>query len=122
MPAMEFRERHLGSAVVFLLPSLKLREPSLRGPSIEDRLHKFLMEHFGGYTAQAGNIFGYWREESGRDTYGEHREFSVAVADETRLPLLKEFLAEMAMELEEDCIYFRTGDTASLIYPPHGTG
>jgi hypothetical protein len=55
---MKYRERSLGTAVVFLLPSLKLKEPSLNGPSIENRLHRFLMDNFGGYTAQAGNIFG----------------------------------------------------------------
>jgi hypothetical protein len=75
------------------------------------------MENFGGYTAQAGNIFGYWREENGRDSYGEHREFNVAVPDASRLPLLKEFLAGMARNLKEECIYFRTDKTASLIYP-----
>jgi hypothetical protein len=55
---MKYRERSLGTAIVFLLPSLKLKEPSLNGPSIENRLHRFLMDNFGGYTAQAGNIFG----------------------------------------------------------------
>ena len=62
---MNFRERNLGNSVVFLLPSLKLKKPPLNGPSIENRLHAFLMDNFGGYTAQAGNIFGYWREEEG---------------------------------------------------------
>jgi len=113
---MNYRERSLGSAVAFLLPSLKLKEPSLTGPSIENRLHSFLMDNFGGYTAQAGNIFGYWREDE-RDSYGEHREFSVAAPDTSKLPPLKEFLAGMAQELNEECIYFRTGETASLIYP-----
>jgi hypothetical protein len=75
------------------------------------------MENFGGYTAQAGNIFGYWREETDRDSYGEHREFRVAVSDGSRIPLLKEFLAGMARDLDEECVYFRTGETASLIYP-----
>lgn len=89
----------------------------MAGNSIEQQLHVFLMENFGGYTAHAGNIFGYWREEAGGDSYGEHREFNVAVADEARLPILKEFLAGMAKDLNEDCIYFRTGETASLIYP-----
>jgi len=74
------------------------------------------MDNFGGYTAQAGNIFGYWREDN-RDSYGEHREFSVAAPDTSKLPLLKEFLAGMAQDLIEQCIYFRTGETASLIYP-----
>ena len=111
-----FRQLSL-NCFVFLLPSLKLKEPSSDGASVEDRLHSFLMDKFGGYTAQAGNIFGYWREEDGRDSYGEHREFSVAAADASRLPKLKEFLAGMARDLQEDCIYFRAGDTASLIYP-----
>jgi hypothetical protein len=113
---MKYRERSLGTAVVFLLPSLKLKEPSLNGPSIENRLHSFLMDNFGGYTAQAGNIFGYWREDK-RHSYGEHCEFSIAAPDASKLPRLKEFLAGMAQDLKEDCIYFRTGETASLIYP-----
>ena len=113
---MNYREHSLGMSVAFLLPSLKLKEPSLNGPSTENRLHSFLMDNFGGYTAQAGNIFGYWRED-GRDSYGEYREFSVAAPDTSRLPVLKEFLAGMARDLDEECIYFRTGETASLIYP-----
>jgi hypothetical protein len=113
---MKYRERNLGTSVAFLLPSLKLKEPSLDGPSIENGLHSFLMDNFGGYTAQAGNIFGYWREDE-RDSYGEHREFSVAAADASSLPGLKAFLAGMARDLNEECIYFRTGETASLIYP-----
>lgn len=102
---MNYREHSLGTSLVFLLPSLKLKEPFLNGPSVENRLHTFLMDNFGGYTAQAGNIFGYWREESGRDSYGEHREFSVASPDSVKLPLLKNFLALMARDLNEECIY-----------------
>ena len=33
---------------MFLLPSLKLKEPSLSGPSVENRLHTFLMDNFDG--------------------------------------------------------------------------
>ena len=103
-------------SISFLLPSLKLKEPSQNGPSVENRLHSFLMDNFGGYTAQAGNIFGYWRE-NGSDSYGEHREFTVASLDASQLPTLKEFLARMARDLHEECIYFRARETASLIYP-----
>ena len=113
---MNYRERSLGTPVMFLLPSLKLKEPSLHGPSIENRLHTFLMDNFGGYTAQAGNIFGYWRED-GRDSYGEHREFSVAAPDASKHPMLKEFLAQLTRDLNEECVYLRIGGTASLIYP-----
>ena len=114
---MRYREQSLGTTVVFLLPSLKLKEPSSGGLSVENRLHTFLMENFGGYTAQAGNIFGYWRDQEGRDSYGEHREFSVAFVEDSKLPVLKEFVARMARELTEECIYLRAGPTASLIYP-----
>ena len=66
---MGYREQSLGTAVVLLLPSLKLKEPIIEdGPSVENRLHTFLMDNFGGYTAQAGNIFGYWRDDRGRDS------------------------------------------------------
>lgn len=114
---MSYREQSLGTAVVFLLPSLRLKEPSPSGTTVENRLHTFLMDNFGGYTAQAGNIFGYWRDGLGRDSYGEHREFSVAFVDDAKLPLLKEFVAKMAHELSEECIYLRAGAEASLIYP-----
>lgn len=117
---MSYHEQSLGTAVVFLLPSLKLKEPSLTGQSVEQRLHTFLMDHFGGYTAQAGNIFGYWRDATGHDSYGEHREFSVAFVEESKLPVLKAFVASMAEELEEECIYLRAGNAASLIYPEGG--
>ncbi|MEO6759869.1 MAG: hypothetical protein ABIO24_10485 [Saprospiraceae bacterium] len=85
--------------------------------SVEHRLHTFLMENFGGYTAQAGNIFGYWRDENGHDSYGEHREFSVASLNDAKIPLLKDFLAKLATELNEDCIYLRIGQLAVLLYP-----
>jgi len=59
----------------------------------------FLMENFGGYTAQAGNIFGYWRSGAGEDSCGEQREFSVGVRDESKVGLLKDFLAKFARGL-----------------------
>ena len=114
--AHNFREQRLGSTAVFLLPSLKLKEPA-SPVSKESRVHAFLMDNFGGYTAQAGNIFGYWRSESGEDSYGEHREFSVAFADDTKEGLLKDFLARLAGELHEECIYLRIGEETLLIYP-----
>ena len=114
---MKFREQALGSTAVFLLPSLKLKEPALKGPSVESRLHSFLMDNFGGYTAQAGNIFGYWRSGSAPDSYGEHREFSVALGDKAQLSLLKEFLATTAVDLKEECLLLRAGDKSWLISP-----
>ena len=116
-PTTKLYEKRLGSTTVFLLPSLKLKQPATVGISVEARLHAFLMDNFGGYTAQAGNIFGYWRTDGRADSYGEHREFSVAFADRTKAELLKGFLARLALELREECIYLRVGDEAFLVYP-----
>ncbi|HYP15302.1 MAG TPA: hypothetical protein VEQ63_15340 [Bryobacteraceae bacterium] len=117
---MNFREENLGTPASFLLPSLKLKEPPRQGPSIEGRLHEFLVENFGGYTAQAGNIFGYWRDSSGADSYGEHREFTVGLLDDSKLPTLKGFLATLADQLQEECIYLQAGNETVLIYPDKG--
>ncbi len=98
---MQYREETLGRAASFLLPSLQLRQPPQGSdPTLEARLHAFLMERFGGYTAQAGNIFGYWREGE-EESYGEHREFTVALRSEDQLPVLREFLADLSAELHE---------------------
>ena len=102
---------------MFLLPSLKLKEPTRDGSSPESRLHDFLMKNFGGYTAQAGNIFGYWKDAAGADSYGEHREFTVSLADEAKLPMLKDYLAAVARELDEECIYLQAAGETFLIYP-----
>jgi hypothetical protein len=114
---MSFRQERLGSTAVFLLPSLKLKEPGRAGSSLEDKLHTFLMDHFGGYTAQAGNIFGYWRDQSGRASYGEHREFTIALIEPGKLSVLKDYLAMLAAETAEECIYMETAGEAFLIYP-----
>jgi hypothetical protein len=114
---MSFREQRLGAAATFLVPSLKLREPVRHGSSPESRLHEFLMRNFGGYTAQAGNIFGFWKDEAGAESYGEHREFTVALAGEAQSPLLKNYLASLAREMKEQCIYCRIAGETFLIYP-----
>ena len=76
------------------------------------------MENFGGYTAQAGNIFGYWRDDRGRDSYGEHREFSVAFVEDSRTPRRSNNLSRRwPWNSPEECIYLRAGNVASLIYP-----
>ena len=111
-----FRIASLGRMAVFLLPSLKLRQKKL-GKSFEEVVHHFLMKHFGGYTASAGNIFGYWRDDkTGREYYGEHKEYKVSFRGKDRLALLQRFLSQLAGELDEDCIYMEYGEDAWLVY------
>jgi len=101
---------------VFLLPSLKLKQKK-RGKPHDEIVHHFLMKHFAGYTASAGNIFGFWRDsQTGREYYGEHKEYKVSFRGRDRVEMLKKFLSQLAGELGEDCIYLEYGENAWLVY------
>ena len=113
---MDYREQPLGKNVRFLLPSLKLKEPCAGGGTIEQSVHNFLVEHFGGYTASSATVSGYWREEDGTASYGEHREFTVALPNDHGLPELKRFLAQTARRLCESCLYVEVAGYAVLLY------
>jgi hypothetical protein len=111
-----FRVESLGRMAVFLLPSLKLKQKK-RGKPHDEIVHHFLMKHFAGYTASAGNIFGFWRDnQTRREFYGEHKEYKVSFRGGDRVDMLKRFLSQLAGELEEDCIYMEYGENAWLIY------
>ena len=99
-----------GPIAAFLLPSLKLKHRSL-----EEKVHHFLLEEFGGYTATAGNIYGYWKDDNGGVDYGEHKEYKVALLDDTRLPALERFLADIAAEMDEKTIYLEAGKEARFV-------
>lgn len=113
---MSYREQSLGINVRFLLPSLKLKEPCANGETMEQQLHGFLMSRFGGYTATAANLFGYWKESDGGYTYGEHREFTVAITGDVGLPELKEYLGVVARTMRESCLYVEVSGKAMLLY------
>lgn len=117
---MSYRRESLGRMAVFLLPSLKLKQ---RGPddlAVEDRVHRFLIGNFAGYTVETGNILGFWTDGQGREHYGEHRLFRVAFAGKERVAVLEAFLARVASEIGERSIYLETGEDAWLIYPDGG--
>jgi hypothetical protein len=110
------REESIGRMALFLVPSLKLKERSREGQRIEERIHRYLLDTFGGYTAASGNIFGYWKDRQGKEFYGEHKEYKVGLLADDRIPELKRFLARLAGELHEECIYLEIGREASFIY------
>lgn len=110
------RERSAGKMAVFLLPSLKLKQRGPGGRTVEEDLHRFLLDKYGGYTAAAGNIFGYWKDENGRESYGEHKEYKVGISADDRLTGLKQHIAILARDMGEECIYFEYGEDAIFIY------
>ena len=61
---MAYFEKPLGKNVRFLLPSLKLKQPCPGGNTVEQSVHEFLLEHFGGYTATAAKPFAHWTKNA----------------------------------------------------------
>ena len=118
--AVGYRREPLGRMAVFLLPSLKLKQRGADGLAVEDRVHRFLLENFAGYTLETGNILGFWKDQTGQEHYGEHRLFRVAFIGEDRVPALEAFLAGVAAEIGERSVYLETGEDAWLIYPEGG--
>jgi hypothetical protein len=110
------REECAGKIAAFLVPSLKLKQRSASGPALEEKIHRFLLRRFDGYTATAGNIFGFWKDERGKVSYGEHKEYKVALKDEKRIAILKRFLAKIASEMGEECIYLESGKEVVFVY------
>ena len=47
---MNYSEISLGRQAVFLIPALKLKECGKGKVTFEQKIHKFLLNKFGGYT------------------------------------------------------------------------
>lgn len=106
----------LGRLGIILLPSIKMKSASPRGKSYEQEVHEFLVANFSGYTLASGNIAGFWKDSKGEQHYGEHLEYRVGFLSEEKIPMLENFISEMAEELEEESIFWATGEDAWLIY------
>lgn len=106
----------LGQTGVLLLPVEKMSLKSPRGESFEHEVHDFLFTNFNGYTVASGNISGHWSDEKGRDHYGEHRQYKIALPNRDAIRSLEVFIATLARELKEECIYFELADAVYLIY------
>lgn len=106
----------LGRLGILLLPSLKMKTASPRGKSYEQEVHHFLVENFSGYTVASGNIAGFWKDSQGRQHYGEHQEYRVGFLSEDKIPLLENYIAELAEDMGEESIFWATGEDAWLIY------
>ncbi len=107
----------MGSVVAMLLPIEKLKQPSPRGIPFEKEIHEFLSTTLNGYTVASGNISGHWKDNTGHDHYGEHRQYQVALPpSSTARETLEIFLGTLAREMGEVCIYMEYAGEAFLIY------
>ena len=109
-------KQSLGRLGILLLPSLKMNGVSPRGQTYAKEFHEFLVENFSGYTLASGNIAGYWKDSKGRQHYGEHLEYRVGFLSEKKIPMLENYISQLAEEIGEESIFWETGEDAWLIY------
>ncbi len=107
---------NLGRPAVFLLPSHKLRTDDGTGRTVGNTLHAFLVERFGAYTCTTVPYFGFWHGKSGAN-YDECRLYEVSFDGKEHIRTLTAKLAEVARIIGEECIYFKAGQYACLVYP-----
>lgn len=93
-----------------------MKSVSTRGKTYEQEVHEFLIGNFSGYTLASGNIAGFWKDSHGRQHYGEHTEYRVGFLTEAKIPILENFIANLADEMGEESIFWATGEDAWLIY------
>ncbi len=115
-PLPKVKKDALGDVGAVLLPLEKLKLKSPRGHAFEQEIHEFLLANFNGYTVSSGNIAGHWKDDRERDHYGEHREYKVALPHRESVASLEAFLAELAREMGEECIYLELGREIFLVY------
>ncbi len=107
---------NLGRPAIFLLPTKKLKR-KFRNTSVEKDLHGFLVNNFGAYTTSLISNFGFWKSDTEMLTYDECREYEVSFAGKEKIPLLLAKVASISAYIGEDCIYFKAGQYACLVYP-----
>ena len=87
------------------------------GSTVEENLHQFLAKELGAFTTTTVPYFGFWRSANDRTAYDECRLYEVSFVGKERIPVLLEKLAEVALAVDEECIYFKAGQYACLVKP-----
>ncbi|MDP2696362.1 MAG: hypothetical protein Q8O87_03915 [bacterium] len=107
---------NLGRPAVFLLPSAKIEMQ----PQIEHGLRTFLTENFGAFTVTVVPSFGVWKDANHSVIDDSCLQYEVSFAGKDRIPLLAKKLAEIAQDINEQCIYLKAGQYSCLVYPTTG--
>ncbi len=112
-----YRIEDLGRPAVFLMPTYKLDWPYMERHTVRDDLHAFLLAYFGSFTTTITPFFGFYKKGSGVMIHDQCYQYEVSFVGKDRIGLLISKLAVIARRIEEECIYFKAGEDACLIYP-----
>ncbi len=113
------REQGMRSTAVFLIPAAKLQYRYAEGLTLERRLHNFLLPG-SRVTPLPQRTYSMWALNFslwGIPLYGEHREYRVFLNGEKWGLALEHVLAEVASQIEEQCIWFANGHGPCFIFP-----
>ncbi len=111
-----YRLEDLGRPAIFLIPTKKLKI-KIGEVTVEDGLHGFLTQNFGAYTSSTVPSFGFWKSSGEAVIFDECREYEVSFLGKEKLPFLLKKLAEIAIIINEDCLYIKAGQYSALLYP-----
>lgn len=106
----------LGRPAVFLLPIKKLHFP-MGETTVEEELHQFLIKNYGSYTTSTVPSFGFWKDLKRATILDECRIYEVSILGRKKVPPLLRKLADIAIAMQEECIYVKAGQYAALVYP-----
>lgn len=110
----------LGRPAVFLIPSHLLQRPislDQHAQTVEQLIEDFLMANFGAFTKTMIPEFGFWISDGKKKCLDECRRYEVSFLGKERIVPLARLLARVAVIVNEDCVYFKAGQHACLIYP-----
>ncbi len=100
-------EEYLGKPAIFSIPSSKLEQ-------VKFLINLFLIENYGHAWSQTPNVEGFWKGKQD----GFYTKFEISFVGKEKIPNLKRFLAQIAKQIGEECIYLRTGADSWYVYPP----
>lgn len=107
----------LGRPAVFLIPVRKLRIRPDGNDTVERMIANFILENLGAFTISTVPSFGFWKNRESALILDECHQYEVSFPGKNGVSRLMEKLAEVARKADEECIYFKAGQYACLIYP-----
>ncbi len=112
-----YEETSLGRPAVFLLPSDKMGLVLENDKTCRETVQEHLGKLYGGYTDEGNGHSGYWQNDLGTEFHDKYQKYRVSFLGKENIPVLKAFLAWIALQIKEEAIYLETGEDSCLIKP-----
>lgn len=113
-----YRIVDIGRTASFFIPIAKINLPSKEeGKTIETVLHEFLRAKFGGFHMNPLPSAGVWVNATEQVFFDNCLVYSVSFPGKERIPMLLVFLADLARQMNEECLLISAGQYDALLYP-----